>query len=514
MQNNAEIYSEIADREWQQEGLMKIRDEWLKSDEVDFFTMACPGAGKTRFAISAIKLAFDANAFDLVVVVAPRETLRTQWVNEASKYGIALMHYSSDDLRESIIEGLQGITGIVTTYQQLCNTYEVFEHWCESLRVMLVSDEIHHCANEKKWGESLEIGFSKASLRLSLSGTPFRSDEGRIPFLMEPLANGGYRLRKYDAEYSYGRACNARVCRVMTFPRINARIQFEDDHGVWTHRLDEPLLDDKERNRVYRAALSPDACDFSRVLLEKAWKKTIEIREKEQQDAALLVIARDQGHAKRLQELLHVVTGRKAELVISDEPKSQSRISRFKSGKAPAIISVQMFAEGVDAPRIRVIAFLTAVKTEMWFRQIVGRAVRMQNHVPGDQWAYMFIPKIPAFEEMARRIEEEISYEIKAKLPLADPDDLSGFGGSQPPLLIVHGSDDERLQGFIAMGNDVEEQMRELAEEMVDFDPVLKRFTPEYVAAVLRFAASNPQFRSRFEGYYASKEEQDNGQPY
>ncbi len=61
---------------------------------------------------------------------------------------------------------------------------------------------------------------------------------------------------------------------------------------------------------------------------------------------------------------------------------------------------------------------------------------------------------------------------------------------------------------------DVDEQMRELAEEMVDFDPVLKRFTPEYVAAVLRFAASNPQFRSRFEGYYASKEEQDNGQPY
>ncbi len=35
MQNNAEIYSEIADREWQQEGLMKIRDEWLKSEDVD-----------------------------------------------------------------------------------------------------------------------------------------------------------------------------------------------------------------------------------------------------------------------------------------------------------------------------------------------------------------------------------------------------------------------------------------------------------------------------------------------
>lgn len=518
------FYPEIADREWQQKGLSAAIESFLPSKEKStFLVVACPGAGKTRFSIATMKAAAESGHVDLVVVVAPTETLRKQWIGDAAEHGISLHHYSSEDLRDAMIDGFDdGIHGVVTTYQQVAMVADVFEHFCASLKVFLVADEIHHCADHLSWGDKLQIGFNGAIKKLILSGTPFRTDSGCMPFVMRVNGEGKLALVEPDANYTYAEACDDHVCRVMTFVRVNANIRFEDDNGVWEHLLDENGLDVKFRNRMYRAALDPDRSDFSRYLLEQAWGKLKSIREKEQPEAGLLVVAKDNAHAEKLKDIMHAITGKMPVVVNSDRPGSSTKIRRFKKSRAPVIIAVKMFSEGVDAPRIRVIAFLTQAKTEMWFRQIVGRAVRMQREVGGDQPAFMYIPKIPAFEEMARRIEEEIAYIVDSR---ASPSEKTwmcehcgytnhetseyceecgaekprGVAPPPPPTIMVHGSSNESIAGFIAMGLDIDQAVTDMTAELIDGDPLLKRFQPEYVALITKAMSTNPAWAKRFE---------------
>jgi superfamily II DNA or RNA helicase len=64
---------------------------------------------------------------------------------------------------------------------------------------LIVLDEIHH-AGEPSWGDGVQIAFQHAGRRLSLSGTPFRSDQSIIPFVRY---DGD--LAHADYEYGYGR---------------------------------------------------------------------------------------------------------------------------------------------------------------------------------------------------------------------------------------------------------------------------------------------------------------------
>lgn len=501
------IYPEIADREWQQKALEAASASFFQDQDKDtFLVVACPGAGKTRFSVAAIKTAFDRKSVDLVIVVAPTEILRRQWISDAAAHGVFLHHYSSRDLQDAMVEGLDdGVHGIATTYAQVSLIADVFEHFCLSMNVMMVADEIHHCAEHLSWGDKIMIAFNMAKKKLVLSGTPFRSKEWeKIPFIMIQNADGQWVVRDPDANYSYANACDERVCRVMTFPRVNANIRFEDDDGVWEHLLDEHGIEDRFRNKMYRAALDPDRSDFSRYLLAQAWGKIKSIREKDQADAGLLVIAKDNAHAEKLKDIMHAISGRAPVVVNSDQPNSANKIKRFKTSKAPVIIAVKMFSEGVDAPRIRVVAFLTQAKTEMWFRQVVGRAVRMQREVNGDQPAFMYIPKIPAFEDMARRIEEEIEFIVVER----EQREIKPREGSPlpPPTITVHGSSDEAIAGFIAMGLDIEQGVTELTEELISDDPLLRRFQPEYVALITKAMSTNPAWSKRFEDALKAEE--------
>jgi len=531
-----QFYPEVADREWQQKALSAAIESYLPSEERDvFLTVACPGAGKTRFSIAVVKAAIASNLVDLVVVVAPIEILRKQWIGDAAPHGLILHHYSSRDLRDAMVDGLDdGIHGIATTYQQVPMIADVFEHFCSELRVLVVADEIHHCADHLSWGDNLIIGFKGAHKKLILSGTPFRSDDGKIPFVMQQSANGQWTMREADAYYSYANACDDRVCRVMTFPRVNANIRFEDDDGVWEHMLDERDIDVKFRNRMYRAALDPDRSDFSRYLLQQAWDKLASIRKHDQSDAGMLVVAKDKAHAEKLKDIMHAIAGRAPVVVNSDHPNSAAKIKRFKTSKAPVIIAVKMFSEGVDAPRLRVIAFLTQAKTEMWFRQIVGRAVRMQPEVRGDQPAFMFIPKIPAFEDMARRIEEEVAYIVDERAApqwvcehcghhnhisaafceSCGAEKPHGNGPQNPPTITVHGSSNEAIAGFIAMGMDIEQGVTDMTQELISDDPLLRRFQPEYVALITKAMSTNPAWSKRFKDALQPEEGQVDDDDY
>ena len=55
----------------------------------------------------------------------------------------------------------------------------------------MILDEVHHGGDALSWGDAIREAFEPATKRLSLTGTPFRSDTAPIPFVhYEPDAQG------------------------------------------------------------------------------------------------------------------------------------------------------------------------------------------------------------------------------------------------------------------------------------------------------------------------------------
>ncbi|HEY2636848.1 MAG TPA: hypothetical protein VGI54_05620, partial [Solirubrobacteraceae bacterium] len=72
--------------------------------------------------------------------------------------------------------------------------------------------------------------------------------------------------------------------------------------------------------------------------------------------------------------------------------------------------------EGVDIPRLRVGVYATAARTELFFRQVVGRFIR-RTPAPADQMSHLLLPADPVLKALATRIEEERDHVLEVVAP-------------------------------------------------------------------------------------------------
>ena len=89
--------------------------------------------------------------------------------------------------------------GVVVTYQQAAAAPHAIAR--VATRAIGILDEVHHAAESRAWGDAIQVGLSRSSRRLSISGTPFRSDDSAIPF----IRYAGDEAQP-DYEYGYGEA--------------------------------------------------------------------------------------------------------------------------------------------------------------------------------------------------------------------------------------------------------------------------------------------------------------------
>jgi superfamily II DNA or RNA helicase len=66
-----------------------------------------------------------------------------------------------------------------------------------------------------------------------------------------------------------------------------------------------------------------------------------------------------------------------------------------------------MVSEGVDIPRLRVGVYATAARTELFFRQVVGRFIRTTPGGPRRQMSYLLMPADSRLKALAHEIEVE-----------------------------------------------------------------------------------------------------------
>jgi superfamily II DNA or RNA helicase len=369
-----------------------------------------------------------------VVIVAPTAHLKVQWAAAAAALGLHL------DPAWSPSEGAlpADMHGIVTTYQQVAMSPEAVRDVARGAVVVL--DEVHHAGEEQAWGESLRLAFSGAARRLSLSGTPFRSDTRAIPFIRYDLDEA-----VPDFEYGYDDALrDGRVVRPIYFPRLGGAMEWSaTDGNIQSATFDDPLTRDLANQRL-RTALSLEGEWLSAVLGE-AVARLAEVRAVHP-DAGGLVIATDQEHARGIAELLRERFRTTAVVVTSDDPGSSARIGAFAGSDTEWLVAVRMVSEGVDIPRLRVGVFATTTTTDLFFRQAVGRFVRW---MPGirDQRSWLFIPDDPRLRARAAEIAEQRRHSLrKPARPDADGADDQARNGELPPT-----GDEEQLSMFVPL---------------------------------------------------------------
>lgn len=383
-------------RAWQKEALAKLESRVHSS----FLAVATPGAGKTTFALTAVRRALIARQARRCVVVVPTQHLKLQWALAAERLGIHL------DPEWSAADGAlpSDVHGVAVTYQQVAANPGALRRLVGQAFVVL--DEIHHAADARSWGEGVRHAFEVAPVRLCLSGTPFRSDQSAIPFVRyvgdEAVA---------DYEYGYGEALtDRRVVRPVYFPRINGRMEWTSPDGQ-THAagFEDPLGRTLSSQRL-RTALDVEG-DWLPAVLTKAHRQVLHLRETDPR-AAGMVIAMDQDHARGIARILKDRLGVRATLATSDDPAASHKIAEFTEAETPWIVAVRMVSEGVDIPRLRVGVYATNTVTDLFFRQAVGRLVRMSGSAR-QQRAYMFIPDDPRLRSFAFGIAEQRRHSLR-----------------------------------------------------------------------------------------------------
>lgn len=401
-------------RTWQNEALAKFEARVRP----DFLAVATPGAGKTTFALAAIRRALVARRVRRVVVVVPTWHLKHQWSLAAEKLDIHL------DPDWSAGDGAlpSDVHGIAVTYQQVAANPGALRRLVA--RSFVVLDEIHHAADARSWGDGVRHAFEHAPVRLALSGTPFRSDQSAIPFVRyegeEAVA---------DYEYGYGEALADRgVVRSVYFPRINGRMEWTSPDGS-THEagFEDPIARTLASQRL-RAALDL-AGDWLPAVLAKAHRQLVHLRQTDPR-AGGMVIAMDQDHARGIARQLRERIGVRATVATSDDPTASRKIAAFSEGNAPWIVAVRMVSEGVDIPRLRVGVYATHTVTDLFFRQAVGRLVRASGVVP-EQRAYMFIPDDVRLRSFAFGIAEQRRHSLRKPDAREEMDPFERAGDEQ-----------------------------------------------------------------------------------
>lgn len=380
-------------RAWQRRALTK----YLATKPRDFLAVATPGAGKTTFALRVAAELLADRTVDQVTVVAPTEHLKHQWAQSAARAGIAL-----DSRFSNSTGGTSGdYHGVVVTYAQVAAHPSRHRVRTENRRTLVVLDEIHHAGDAKSWGDATAEAFGDATRRLALTGTPFRSDDSQIPFVVYEPDESGFPKSRADHTYGYAEALADGVVRPVVFLAYSGEAHWRDSAGEeYSARLGEPL-NAEQTARAWRTALDP-AGDWISAVLRAADIRLRQKRASGMPDAGGLVIATDQDRARDYAELLEHISGEKPALVLSDDPASSNRIAEFGNGTQPWMVAVRMVSEGVDVPRLAVGVYATSASTPLYFAQAIGRFVRARR--PGET-ATVFLPSVPVLLDLAAQLE-------------------------------------------------------------------------------------------------------------
>lgn len=310
------------------------------------------------------------------------------------------------------LDGLIGAIGDACTYQAMEYQDEAFWALLDDYRVFAVFDEIHHCAGHdpllsNAWGQQIIQKIQDhAAFTLALSGTPWRSDDKGIALARYSEPEG-----RLICDYRYGleEAIADSVCR-------SPRIVLLDNHAV---KLTEELKNDSSV-RLFPSIgqlLSESPVSYEELLrhpdminemLALGIGKLDELRAIKP-DAAGLVVATDVEHAHQV-SLALAAKGESCRIVTNRDPRAQHLINEFRGCDSRWIVAVGMISEGTDIPRLQVCCYLSRIRTELHYRQVLGRVLRRTGTC--DDQAWLFVLAEATLEGFSQRVADDLPEDL------------------------------------------------------------------------------------------------------
>ncbi|MGV1037566.1 MAG: DEAD/DEAH box helicase [Candidatus Nanopelagicales bacterium] len=394
-------------RAWQIDAL----NQYEAVQPIDFLATATPGAGKTTFALTLAARLKHRRVIDRIIVVAPTDHLRTQWADAASACGLLL----DPTLKNSGSKLRSDVDGYVTTYAQVAAHPMLHRARTETRRSLVILDEIHHAGDSLSWGEAVFEAFAPAKRRLSLTGTPFRTDPTeRIPFVRYEGNSDGDLESTADFSYGYRRALADAVVRPVFFAAYSGTSRWMNSAGeVLSASLSDPASRSAE-DAAWRTALDHNG-DWVPHVLAAVDDRISHLRANGIPDAAGLILASDQDSARAYAKIAKKITGEAPVVILSDDPRASKKIEAFDKGMQRMAICVRMVSEGVDIVRACALGFLTSYRTPLFFAQAVGRVVRARG---SHETATVFLPAVRPLLELAARLEEERNHIVRLDGPV------------------------------------------------------------------------------------------------
>lgn len=376
-------------RNWQRECITQALEHFESRSH--FFCQATPGAGKTTMATELAAKLYEDGKVDFVLCFSPSVSVSNGFHTALSK---------RFDRR---FDGRVGAIGGTYTYQSMAFLNDEFWQILDHHKVLVIFDEIHHCSGRSEedsnsWGKKiLQHVKNKATYTLALSGTPWRSDNTAIVLSKEtpPI--------ECDYQYSLLNAVQDNVCRKPKVVLIDneklilstSKIKSKHFTSI-SNLLNEPSVN-------YSLILNdPKAVLY---LLKMGCAKLGTIREVNR-DAGGLIVASSVSHAEMILKVLTQELGQSAVLVSYKIPDAHQIIDSFRRSGIQWIVSVGMISEGTDIPRLQVCCHLSNIKTELYFRQVLGRILRVSNASNQEAWLYTFAEH--KLTEYAKQIEKDI----------------------------------------------------------------------------------------------------------
>ena len=356
------------------------------------------------------------------VVFCHRNSILSQWQSAAQRIGLRLEEWPCSDQADGLLITYQGAG------RQLEQLREDLRQWGLA-GSLAIADEAHHLGldpdepDNSAWGGTFLELTQHCRLRLGLTGTPFRADN--LAF----CAARRIRLRQGNELIEQIVPDLAVEPRELIAAGDVRPLEFRFQDG-WVEHSREGMPDrdvsplsaetrESWRARNLRRAIElGDDSGIGQQLLLRAQRKLKQVR-MQHPNAAGLVIARDIDHAQAITTLLEE-DGHRVDLVHSQESGAAERLNNFQKGSAQWLVSIDMCAEGFDAPRLRVIAYLTTVVTKSRFLQGITRAVRMTPELAAQEPtprhpSFVYAPADPLLMGYARTWSLAEPYVIQPK---------------------------------------------------------------------------------------------------
>lgn len=209
------------------------------------------------------------------------------------------------------------------------------------------------------------------------------------------------------------------VVRAVTTRDIDANIALYDKRKDQRYERMLSEITKKDLSAAKKQVLDPDG-EFMRTMIEIVHDGLQQTRTKFP-DAGCLFVCRPGGgddftresaidsedrNVHKIANQIEAITGEKPTVVTHHDGDAAGKIARFRRGADPYLVAINMVSEGCDIPRLRAVAFCRYTTSQMLFRQIVGRALRLHTMEDGTA-AQIYIPAFPRLVEFAQTLYSE-----------------------------------------------------------------------------------------------------------